>query len=283
MAVDLTDRAPFPQREGPLWEALLAALSVAGVFPPQERNGHRLVDGIALVPVPTASVLEDGADVVVSVNLMSAETLERWPEAARARGRARQEEGACSTRCSRSWTSASSTRASGTPRWPTSRHAALRARRLARLPPGRPLPRRRAGRPRSSSSRAASAQQPGGPGPCTARDGAGSIRLAHGRQRQRHTGEGLRHHRARRDRRARRPARSTSSASGTACRAGRPTSRWSDWRRAREAAAAATDHLAPVLVTFLKDVDALREALEGSARALGPAARLPDARAWSAR
>jgi NTE family protein len=80
MAVDLNDRAPFPQREGPLWESLLAALSVAGVFPPQERNGHRLVDGLALVPVPTASVLEDGADVVVSVNLMSAETLERWPD-----------------------------------------------------------------------------------------------------------------------------------------------------------------------------------------------------------
>lgn len=80
MAVDLTDRAPYPQREGPLWEALLAALSVAGVFPPQERNGHRLVDGLALVPVPTASVLEDGADVVVSVNLMSAETLDRWPD-----------------------------------------------------------------------------------------------------------------------------------------------------------------------------------------------------------
>ncbi len=37
----------------------------------------------------------------------------------------------------------------------------------------------------------------------------------------------------------------------------------SDWRELG-AAAAATDHLAPVLVTFLKDVDALREALEGS-------------------
>jgi predicted acylesterase/phospholipase RssA/CRP-like cAMP-binding protein len=79
MAVDLNDRAPFPQRAGAIWEAQLAALSVAGVFPPQERNGHRLVDGIALVPVPTTSVLEDGADVVVSVNLMSAEVLERWP------------------------------------------------------------------------------------------------------------------------------------------------------------------------------------------------------------
>jgi NTE family protein len=80
MAVDLTDRAPAPLRDGPLWEALLAALSVAGVFPPVERDGHLLVDGLALVPVPTASVLEDGADLAVSVNLMGAETLERWPE-----------------------------------------------------------------------------------------------------------------------------------------------------------------------------------------------------------
>jgi predicted acylesterase/phospholipase RssA len=29
--------------------------------------------------VPTASVLEDGADIVVSVNLLGTESLERWP------------------------------------------------------------------------------------------------------------------------------------------------------------------------------------------------------------
>jgi NTE family protein len=79
MAVDLTARAPVAQRQGPLWEALLSALSVAGVFPTQERNGHRLIDAIALVPVPTAAVLEDGADIVVSVNLLGTESLERWP------------------------------------------------------------------------------------------------------------------------------------------------------------------------------------------------------------
>jgi NTE family protein len=66
-------------RQGPLWEALHAALSVAGVFPPHERDGHLFVDGIALVPVPTAAVIEDGADLVVSVNLMGPETLDRWP------------------------------------------------------------------------------------------------------------------------------------------------------------------------------------------------------------
>jgi NTE family protein len=81
MAVDLTDRTPTAQRTGPLWQALQAALAVAGVFPPHERDGHRLVDAIALVPVPTAAVLQDGADVVVSCNLLGAETLEAWPDA----------------------------------------------------------------------------------------------------------------------------------------------------------------------------------------------------------
>jgi NTE family protein len=80
MTVDLTDRAPAPLREGPLWEALLAATALAGVFPPHERGGHRLVDGLALVPVPTGAVLEDGADLAVSINLMGAETLASWPE-----------------------------------------------------------------------------------------------------------------------------------------------------------------------------------------------------------
>jgi NTE family protein len=81
MAVDLTERTPKAQRQGPLWDALLAALAVAGVFPARERDGHRLVDAIALVPVPTAAVIQDGADVVVSVNLLGAETLDEWPDA----------------------------------------------------------------------------------------------------------------------------------------------------------------------------------------------------------
>ncbi len=81
LTVDLTARAPVTQRSGELHEALLAAMSVAGVFPTVERDGHRLIDAIALVPVPTAAVLEDGADIVVSVNLLGQEKLERWPGA----------------------------------------------------------------------------------------------------------------------------------------------------------------------------------------------------------
>jgi NTE family protein len=79
MAVDLTARAPVTQRAGALSDALLAAMSVAGVFPAQERDGHRLIDAIALVPVPSAAVIEDGADIVVSVNLLGTDPLERWP------------------------------------------------------------------------------------------------------------------------------------------------------------------------------------------------------------
>jgi predicted acylesterase/phospholipase RssA len=79
MSVDLTDREPAPIREGPLWEALMAATALAGMFPPYERGGHRLVDGLALDPVPTSSLLEDGADVTVSVNLMARDTLPAWP------------------------------------------------------------------------------------------------------------------------------------------------------------------------------------------------------------
>jgi NTE family protein len=79
MSVDLTERSPAPLRDGKLWEALLAATALAGMFPPHERDGHRLVDGLALVPVPTGSVYEAGADVVVSVNLMPRETLPSWP------------------------------------------------------------------------------------------------------------------------------------------------------------------------------------------------------------
>jgi len=79
MAVDLSARSPAPLRDGPLWEALLAATALAGVFPPYEHDGRRLVDGLALVPVPTGALVQDGADVVVSVNLISADTLASWP------------------------------------------------------------------------------------------------------------------------------------------------------------------------------------------------------------
>jgi NTE family protein len=79
MSVDLDAALPAPLRDGPLWRALMAATALAGMFPPYELAGRRLVDGLALVPVPTGSVVEDGADVTLSVNLMSRDVLDAWP------------------------------------------------------------------------------------------------------------------------------------------------------------------------------------------------------------
>ena len=178
MAVDLTDRAPAPQRDGPLWEALLAALAVAGVFPAPERDGHRLVDAIALVPVPTAAVLEDGADIVVSGNLMGAETLERVADGAASRSPTSRPRSSAAGMLdtmlevmdlSQLDTSTPARRARR-----RRRHPALRSRRLARLPPRRPVPGRR---PRRGAGAAAALQALSRPGRSGGRPPRGGVRL----------------------------------------------------------------------------------------------------------
>jgi NTE family protein len=79
MTVDLATRRPVPLSEGRLDEALLAGTALAGLFPPFRRGAQRLVDGLALVPVPTDSAVALGADITVSVNLMSRDVLPVWP------------------------------------------------------------------------------------------------------------------------------------------------------------------------------------------------------------
>jgi NTE family protein len=79
MTVDLVSRRPATITDGPLWEALVAATSLAGMYPPFERDGQRLVDGLALVPVPTGAAVELGADVTLSVNILNRDTLDAWP------------------------------------------------------------------------------------------------------------------------------------------------------------------------------------------------------------
>jgi NTE family protein len=79
MTVDLNTRQPAPITAGPLWEAMLASTALAGMFPPIQRGDQRLVDGIALVPVPSDAVRDAGADIVVSVNLIGREVLAAWP------------------------------------------------------------------------------------------------------------------------------------------------------------------------------------------------------------
>ena len=79
MTVDLNTRLPAPITSGPVWEALLAATALAGLFPPYLRDDQRLVDALALVPVPLDGVIDAGADITVAVNVMSRDVLDAWP------------------------------------------------------------------------------------------------------------------------------------------------------------------------------------------------------------
>lgn len=79
MAVDLERKSPVSLVQGPIWQALMAASAVSGLYPPYQIASQRLVDAIALVPVPSEAVRTAGADVVVAINLISQETLPAWP------------------------------------------------------------------------------------------------------------------------------------------------------------------------------------------------------------
>jgi predicted acylesterase/phospholipase RssA len=79
MTADLASRSPAPIQSGPLWEALVAALSIPGLSPPDVRGAQRLVDAVSLTPVPLDAVVKAGADVTIAVNLLGRETLPRWP------------------------------------------------------------------------------------------------------------------------------------------------------------------------------------------------------------
>jgi NTE family protein len=79
MTADLARQCPAPLREGPLWEALLAGLSIPGLYLPYTRGEQRLVDAVSLIPVPLDAVVEAGADLTVAVNLLGRHTLPGWP------------------------------------------------------------------------------------------------------------------------------------------------------------------------------------------------------------
>lgn len=81
MTADLEDRRPAPLTTGPVHEALVAAMTVPGLYPPVQRGQQRLVDAVVLTPVPTAALIGAGADVTVAVNLLGREALPAWPGA----------------------------------------------------------------------------------------------------------------------------------------------------------------------------------------------------------
>ena len=82
MTADLAGRCPAPLTSGALWDALMAALAIPGLYPPWVRGEQRLVDAVSLTPVPIESAIEAGADVTIAVNVLGRECRSSWPAAA---------------------------------------------------------------------------------------------------------------------------------------------------------------------------------------------------------
>jgi NTE family protein len=72
VAADLTTRREVVLRSGVLWLAVLASISIPGVYPPQRVGDYTLVDGGVVNPVPGDVAADMGADVVIAVRLVDA-------------------------------------------------------------------------------------------------------------------------------------------------------------------------------------------------------------------
>jgi NTE family protein len=82
VAADLTTWQEVVFRRGLLWSAVLASVSLPGIYPPQRIGPYTLVDGGVLNPVPSDVVAELGADRVLAVRLSNRPPGQRnWAEA----------------------------------------------------------------------------------------------------------------------------------------------------------------------------------------------------------
>jgi len=71
VATDVVTGREIPMRKGLVWRAVQASTSVPGIFPAVLLNGRQLVDGGLVNPVPSQTVRQLGADIVIAVDLMS--------------------------------------------------------------------------------------------------------------------------------------------------------------------------------------------------------------------
>lgn len=77
LTADLAAQRPVPLTEDSMADALVAAMTVPGLYPPVRRGDQRLVDAVVLTPVPTAALA--GVDVTIAVNLLARQALPAWP------------------------------------------------------------------------------------------------------------------------------------------------------------------------------------------------------------
>jgi len=79
LTADLAAQRPVTLTEDRVADALVAAMTVPGLYPPVRRGDQRLVDAVVLTPVPTAAL--DEIDVTIAVNLLGRQALPAWPGA----------------------------------------------------------------------------------------------------------------------------------------------------------------------------------------------------------
>jgi len=82
VTADLETGEPISLCKWPVHQAMRAALSIPGLTPPYRHGSRRLVDAVCLTPVPAKIVRDMGADIVVSVNLLSRQMRATWPNEA---------------------------------------------------------------------------------------------------------------------------------------------------------------------------------------------------------
>lgn len=70
VAADLVSQCEIVFRRGLLWQAVLASVSIPGVYPALQIGPYAAVDGGVLNPVPTNVVAEMGAGAVIGVRLI---------------------------------------------------------------------------------------------------------------------------------------------------------------------------------------------------------------------
>lgn len=82
VAADLLTWQEVVFQRGLLWAAVLASMSIPGIYAPQRIGAHLLIDGGVLNPVPSDIVTEMGADRVVAIKLSNREASSRkWADA----------------------------------------------------------------------------------------------------------------------------------------------------------------------------------------------------------
>ena len=79
LTADLSAQCPVALTEDGVADALVAAMTVPGLYPPVRRGDQRLVDAVVLTPVPTAALA--GVDVTIAVNSLGRQALPAWPGA----------------------------------------------------------------------------------------------------------------------------------------------------------------------------------------------------------